>query len=414
MQIRLGIFFFFLLFACINTAMADPIATRTITFVNNCHFPVWFGFAGGSTNSKNASPDKPTLCTSDSDCFTGSSCIQTGSFKQCFWNNPQPANNNYQLAANGGSNTVNIPVYNNPTNAVWSGAVAGRTGCTNANCETATCSRTADGACDPSRGFDQPATQAEFTFNNQQGSSDYYDIEVINGINIPVQMSPDTTVTDPQNPYFCGSPGSTAKQGLLGQCSWTFTPPSNDYQWVKSGGISCHANSDCHGTDTCGLSFNPGKSPLLQKTCGKLIGYWTADQVCGYNPTQGAPFNCTQPLSPPQQGLNLNNLYGCTGVGSCYQNHASASCCGCANWDQLGVTVPAAPYTTQCVNTNPAWQTYVQPQLLWIKQACPTAYTYPYDDMSSTFTCRTVKNNMNSVNYTITFCPNNNTAKPAT
>lgn len=42
-----------------------------------------------------------------------------------------------------------------------------------------------------------------------------------------------------------------------------------------------------------------------------------------------------------------------------------------------------------------------------MKKACPTAYTYPYDDMSSTFTCKNVIDGVNSVNYEITFCPQN-------
>jgi len=41
-----------------------------------------------------------------------------------------------------------------------------------------------------------------------------------------------------------------------------------------------------------------------------------------------------------------------------------------------------------------------------LKDACPTAYTYPYDDMSSTFTCSNAnEKGTNLVNYVITFCP---------
>lgn len=36
----------------------------------------------------------------------------------------------------------------------------------------------------------------------------------------------------------------------------------------------------------------------------------------------------------------------------------------------------------------------------------PNCYTYPYDDMSSTFTCTKEVNNYNTQNYTITLCPN--------
>ena len=60
-----------------------------------------------------------------------------------------------------------------------------------------------------------------------------------------------------------------------------------------------------------------------------------------------------------------------------------------------------------CVNKNPYWTDNIQPTLKWLKQACPSAYTYPYDDMSSTFTCQNIINGVNSVNYKITFCPQN-------
>lgn len=42
-----------------------------------------------------------------------------------------------------------------------------------------------------------------------------------------------------------------------------------------------------------------------------------------------------------------------------------------------------------------------------MKEACPTSYTYPYDDMSSTFTCKNMQGGVNMANYLITFCPEN-------
>ena len=49
-------------------------------------------------------------------------------------------------------------------------------------------------------------------------------------------------------------------------------------------------------------------------------------------------------------------------------------------------------------------------KLKWLKAACPSAYTYPFDDMSSTFTCSNYVGGVNSVNYQVTFCPNNSNA----
>jgi hypothetical protein len=97
----------------------------------------------------------------------------------------------------------------------------------------------------------------------------------------------------------------------------------------------------------------------------------------------------------------------CTVVGSCYQPVADETCCGCANWDEEGVDVPPYPETQQCVKKNPTWNERIKPTLHWLKKACPTTYTYPYDDMSSTFTCYNEEDGMNIVNYQVTFCPEN-------
>jgi|GEM_PF-2929104 len=355
-------FFRFLLFA--SLILSSGVASaRTFSFVNNCNYPVWFGFSSGG-------------------------------------NSPAPANNNYQLTANGGTNQVTIPANG------WSGVIAGRTNCVNGSCDTADCGGGA-GAC--VHGFSQPATQAEFTLNPT--GTDFYDVEVINGFNIPISITPSAT-SQANNPYFCGSPGAASPSAGLGACSWQFAPPLVEYQWVTNGGSACAANSDCNGGNVCGLSFNPGNTPLLKKTCGKLLGYWTADQICGVQRDYGAPFNCSQTV-PGQTGLTWWNLYACVNVGSCYSPGAQPNCCGCVNWDQIGISVPASPITQQCRAANPNWTGTVQPSLAWLKQACPTAYTYPFDDMSSTFTCQSMANNNNVVNYTITFCPNgNNTPVP--
>lgn len=379
------------------TATGGGSGFRTITMVNRCPFPVWFGFISGAT------PNHGGTCNSDADCDPGSTCVNRGAGgNQCFWKTPVPADNNFRLEANGGTNSVKLPFFPG-LNAFYSGAAAGRTNCTAAGCETADCGA-GTGGCPAGRGFMQPATQAEFTFG--VNSPDFYDVEVINGMNLPVEMAANTA--DRANPYDCGRMGSTTANGSMGACTWDMVPPSVDYNWVRAGGNACNSNADCAGGTFCGLSFNPGKNPLLQKTCGTRLGYWTANQVCGIVPNYGAPFNCQK-----QWGLTLSNLYGCTQVGSCYQQGADTKCCGCANWDKVGTGVPPGPITAQCVNSNPVWVSDVLPTLLWIKKAAPSVYTYPYDDMSSTAICTIMKDNggkqINSADYTITFCPGGKT-----
>ncbi len=94
-------------------------------------------------------------------------------------------------------------------------------------------------------------------------------------------------------------------------------------------------------------------------------------------------------------------------MGSCYSAGADKTCCGCADWGDLGLVIPPSPDTEKCIAKNPTWIDRVQNTLYWMKKGCPTAYTYPYDDVSSTFVCKKMENNVNIVNYEITFCPQN-------
>ncbi|HET6344585.1 MAG TPA: thaumatin family protein [Myxococcota bacterium] len=387
-----------------DTAAAGT--TRTLHFLNQCDAPVWFGLAGGAVDSRRGGP-----CSTDADCPPGSACQQTGDVRQCFWNNPRPVDGSYRLAPKGGSSSTRITAASDDMPIVWSGVVTARLGCTDAGCAVADCGNDGRGGCAPSRGFEQPATQAEFTL--QSRAADFYDVEVINGVSVPVSMAPVLparawqTLSD-DAPYFCGTPGApTPTSKRLGGCAWKFEPPSIEYRWVTPGGGACWRDADCRSGGVCGLSFNAGDAAgAFKKTCGTLLGLWSANQVCGVQADYGAPFNC-QRSAGRSSGVpvTLRDLYHCTNVGSCYQPGATSECCGCANWDQAGLTVPPGPYTEQCINSNPQWRREVQPRLEWLKRGCPTAYVYPYDDMSSTFTCENATGGVNKVNYLITFCP---------
>lgn len=211
-----------LLFFILLTSVFTKAQARTWNFKNNCSFPVWFGFLG--------------------------------------LGNPHPDNNNYRLDP-GGTNTVTIPP------GTFNGDIAGRTNCTSTGCETADCGGGV-GAC--THGFAQPATQAEFTINSN--GTDVYDVEVINGFNLSMSITPSVS-SSANNPYFCGTPGAVTPSPGFSGCSWQYNPPLVEYQWVKNGGSACNSNQDCGSGTLCGLSFNPGNNPLLKKTCGKLLGY---------------------------------------------------------------------------------------------------------------------------------------------
>lgn len=49
-----------------------------------------------------------------------------------------------------------------------------------------------------------------------------------------------------------------------------------------------------------------------------------------------------------------------------------------------------------------------QQSIQWLKDACPTAYSYPFDDHSSTFNCNTsdaAQQNQVNMDFEIVFCP---------
>jgi len=413
------------------TGKLIPTATRTLTFKNNCTYPVYLGISAGATNSIHPTVAKDLQsCSGITDCYPGSQCLKdTPTLSHCFWNNPTPKL--YLLAALTGNTTAVFPAYDNGIDPIWSGGVAARTNCAKGVCETADCGNATSGvtgACKPAQGFQQPVSTSEFTLQgssnlitNVSGNTDVdtYDATVINGINVPVSMGPTgATWGGAKNPYVCGTPGAGAstKQTPLGVCSWDFTKtvPLPDYVWVRyqPGAANCLPLTNvCEDkSNVCGLSYNP-QAPIgqrLNKKCGVKLGYWTADSICAVDPGHNvAPFYCSNLV---QGNLTYADLYGCAKGAlklSCYSEGAIKTCCGCANWNTIKpIIVPPPPITNQCVAQNPNWQNNSQPKLIWLKQGCPTAYTYPYDDASSTFTCSVYnKAKINTANYVVTFCP---------
>ena len=182
----------------------------------------------------------------------------------------------------------------------WGGRFWGRTGCDFASpgpvrCETGDC----DGRQECGGiGGKTPATLAEFTFAGYAGL-DFYDVSLVDGYNLPLQISPvaGTYVqNDPGDPLDCGSPSCTSDL--------------ND---------SCPAELQYVNTD------------------GQVVGCLSA---------------CEQ---------FQTDEYCCRG------DHDTPDTC------------PPFGYSAT------------------FKAACPTAYSYAYDDETSTFTCR-------GEDYIITFC----------
>ena len=382
-----------------SLSLSAAVAPRTLYFHNLCTYPVRLGSTGGNTGLP---------CGGQGDCPDGTWCGDG----HCYFTLPEPAGGfdmapgaTREIKLNGPVKTQTgqvqvratpllCSVWTIPNRLyagmcascgvqVWSGAVFASTGCDSTpGCSTAVCSH--NGTCPPSTGPLGPRTLAEFTL--QPHADDYYDVSIINGVNVPIAMAPqfptgsqaaNNTNVDPS--YYCATPGapSVSAASKLGACSWDVQAPRglspSDLLLVSRSQhpVPCKSSSDCSGGLKCGLQMDTtpdgGATPSITKACGTPLGWWTADEVCAWTSAQpfGAPFNCEA----------CATLYGCSGgtfVNSCYSNGAEDTCCGCPDWTELGVKAPSAK---ACVNTNPTWTQHALPQIEFLKRACPTAYT---------------------------------------
>jgi hypothetical protein len=162
----------------------------------------------------------------------------------------------------------------------WSGRVWGKTGCTTGGAKLSCAS-------DPF-----PSSLAELTLTKSATGLDFYDVSLVDGFNLPIELAAVGHTPDPTHPYDCGDP--TCAMDLNTTC------PTALQDAVNGQVIAC-ANDECKV-----LGGNDASSP-----------------------------DCTYPNS----------------------------------------------YTE------------------FFKTACPTAYSYPYDDPTSTFTCK------GRNDYAVIFCP---------
>lgn len=321
-----------------------------------------------------------------------------------------------------------------------------------------------DGSCRVGTGGVPPQTLIEFTLVNPQvgPNTDYYDVSIINGINMAVSMKPvgpiapscsgnlaQTSCSDTfgcawvnnaciNNPYFCGTPGGRivpANQTFLNKCSWelnTYIPGLGDQAalltQVQPTGSKpyalCSSSAQCASPSICGLaySYSAGQPTMIQ-TCGTPVGsYYTADQICANIEINQSVFPSDALYPLPCSGARTSamlTLLGCTAAfpsASCYSTGAANTCCGaptyavssdCLNaqseltcmslagcyWTAgkcqpvTSVWPNPAPGASSGVNANNDWLLYIMPWLAPLKMACPTAYTFPYDDVTSLFQC---------------------------
>jgi len=392
---------------------------RTIYLTNLCSFPVWWGMVGGAVTNSNGN-----------NCPNGS----YGSGNSCLYNGTAPTVGSYKLEANGGSATTVIMQTEASTsfdNVMWKGVISGQTKCiANNGCDNNDCV-SSGGTKQCTKGFKQPATEAEFTFlltgaTNGAVNVDSYDITQVNGFSMPMSMGPRTqsefsvpmsmgTSASTETDYRCATAGSITDQGTLKAANYTaISPPTNMYNWVSGYAADC---SSCKNSEICGLAYDATQG--FEKSCGNFLGYWSANQICQTDQSFTSPFGdqfyCAASLSPPLNGYNLGDLLKCMRpdkseplFNSCYLSYPNTTdaqdCCGCTDWTNIATPTVSCP-TNQI---NPQWVSLVQPVIEWMKRANPTGYSYPYDDKASSFQCTADV----TTKYEVIFCPGKQTGLP--
>ena len=428
---------------------------RTITVVNRCPFTIYPGISGGAANLTRGSI-KPGNCPTDS--YDTKSIDPSTGYEICYWKNPTPRDGKYNLKQNE-STIFTIPISSLDTvGSMWGGGIMARIKL-NDSWVIGDCSggeSPVGNDCAVGVGFNIPETVAEFTLTPD--GADTFDVQLINGVTVPIMVTPDNVTPDDGNPYFNGSAGSTKEQigsqYTLHAANWSFTPgihgettSTTYYNYVTGMSTNvdqCSTDSDCNGNPkgpVCGYAANSltQPNPSYTRVCGYRLAYLTGATIYTLNPsaTNTAPFsfdsvlyNVSQSGETPYPNSNANpmhDFYLCNGGAgqSGYQpTTVYPHACGCVNWDEAGIWGPKgiATPTTKCTGTgigdyksttagigfNSAWQNEVLPRIYWVKQGCPTCYSYQYDDPSSTFNAyapKSTSNAANAVNYTITFCP---------
>lgn len=281
--------------------------------------------------------------------------------------------------------------------------------------------------CPPYQGLNGVATAVEFTL--VPFGPDYYDVSVINGFNVGIEMKPSNRfdaireeVAGSQKGYNCGAAGAFhQKDGRLTSCPWQFKPTTTLMgpllRQVDGNGTPCASDADCGNSARCGQKAVRIRNPLtgqdqptteIRMECGNQIGWWSAYQLCVWS---GNAYVSPAPFEGIIDCPAHHQMFACAGAEpwttTCYSPH-TGSCCGCGEWQKLlSLNVPKAH--EGCQGSNPVWQKHALPFLEMLKRGCPTAYTYAFDDESSTFTCQSADSRdgpePNTAEYIITICP---------
>ena len=338
-----------------------------ITVVNSCSFDVVPGFTGGNVDAAEGSTDSARFAQN-----TANGLWYYKGFT------PEDAATDSSFGVKAGATRNYVFPNDNSKTVAWSGNVGFRRGCTGSGadiqCEDTTCCSgsgcTDDGDCSVGVGLAPPVALAEFTIQNGQDTNTFYDVSIIGGVNVPVSIeatdaslrSPDDCPENDPSCYKCGSPGKL-------RCDWD----------LEASGL----------LDVDGWFNDKGDLSSVN-----ALDVWSTDDQYTEN---GVSFT-------------MRDMIGCTGdyMGvSCLQQDAAnqPTCCGFPYWDadtEVDVVPPSPEFHEYA--TSDAWTAHVRPLVKPLKRLCSSAYTYAYDDDTSTFTC-------GATNFIVTACPNGHEMK---
>lgn len=253
------------LYACLALVLAFfstmAFADRTVITVNNSSQPIWVGAEGKLVN-----PADP-------------------------WN-PTPVNPNrggWYLAPNGGSKTVTVP-------NGWEGRFWGRTNCEfdefgNGSCETGNCSGGL--YCDGLWG--KASTLAEMKFNGWN-DLDFYDVSLIDGFNVPIQIIPvEGTYTPNGDYYYAGAAGCTTDVNDYAPPELAITNGSGDtIAWMATCSKWDIDKYCCYDNDpaTC----HPNEySVILKEACPDAYSYVTDHETSTFASSSGTVYKVVFP-----------------------------------------------------------------------------------------------------------------------
>lgn len=241
------------------------VTTTSFTFVNNTAQPVWVGALNN--------PGKPL-----------------------------PDGGGWRMDP-GTSRTLDLP-------SDWAGRFWGRTGCTfdsagNGVCETGDCAgRLQCGGA----GGQTPATLAEITLGGgSSGGTDFYDVSLVDGFNLPVSFTAVGGTPDPNNPYWCTEAGCVAD--LNASCPQELRKTNGAgrvvgcYSACERFGTDQYCCRGAYGTpDTCKPAEWPvNYAAIFKQACPKAYSYAYDDAAstftcrnCGYRIAFG-PVSASSP-----------------------------------------------------------------------------------------------------------------------